>query len=165
MLTQTDIKFIKRTLELGGTSRCIRANIAAIVAKNNKILVEYCNHPMSLYDCTKIGCIRNICNLKSGERREICYGLCAEQYSIALAAEKGISLKGATIYVGKHPCRICECMICVSGIQKVVFCGGYPDVLPNFNPFEDYGIEVIQAGEACGYQPVKACHPGDRTCD
>lgn len=153
-------------LELAPTSRCIRANIAAIIAKNGKILVEYCNHPMNLYDCTKIGCIRNIQNIKSGENREICYGLCAEQYVISIAAEKGVSVKDATLYVTKHPCRICECMICVSGIKKVVFCSGYPDVLPYFNPFEDYGIELIQA--PAEFKPKSfhpECAPGARCCD
>lgn len=166
MITPADTKFLKRLNELAPTSRCIRANIAAIVAKGAKTLVEYCNHPMSLYDCTKIGCIRNIQNIKSGTQREICYGLCAEQYVISMAAEKGLSLKGATIYISKHPCRICESMICVSGIKRVVFIAGYPDVLPNFNPFEDYKIETIQA--PAEFRPIQthpACTPGSRCCD
>jgi len=82
--------------------------------------------------------------LKSGTRREICYGLCAEQWCIALASKLNINLKGATIYTTKHPCRVCSSLIAESGIKRVVFQEGYPEVIPHFNILKDKKIKVEQ---------------------
>jgi dCMP deaminase len=143
-ITKEDIKFLEIIDEMEPKANCLRANIAALIAKDGKILVKHTNdwHPET--NCKELGCIRNIQNVKSGTQRETCYGLCAEQWCIALAAKEGISLKGATIYITKHPCRVCESLIAESGITRVVFQEGYPDALPNFNILKEKGIGIEQ---------------------
>lgn len=121
--------------------------MAAILAKNDTILLEAHNNTLPGFNCSKIGCIRDIRSVPSGSSREICYGLCAEQFLIAEAAKKQIQTKGATIYVTTHPCRICECLIVSAGIKRVVYVRGYPDVLPQFDPSKKHGIEMIHAKE------------------
>lgn len=142
-----DRKFLKLLKKAGAASRCLRAKVGAIAVKNGKVLAEGDNSPHECYDCKVIGCIRDIQKIPSGTRREICYGLCAEQKLIAVAAKKGISLAGATMYVTSHPCRICEGLIAESGIKRVVYIKGFPDVIPIYDTLKDFKIEVVQYHE------------------
>ncbi|MFA6549917.1 MAG: deaminase [Candidatus Gracilibacteria bacterium] len=144
MISKKDLKFLEIIDKLEPQALCLRAHIAALVVKNNKILLKHTNDWHCQYPCTELGCIRNKMNIKSGERREICYGICAEQWIIAKAALKGISLKGATLYCTKHPCRICSSLIAESGIKRVVYQEGYPEVLDHFNILHDSNVKIEQ---------------------
>ncbi len=147
-LTNADHKILKRLIEIAPNSTCLRAQVSCILADaKGKILLESNNDTLPKFDCNKIGCIRDIRSVPSGSNREICYGLCAEQYILSLAAKERISTENTTIYVTTHPCRICECLIVSSGIKRVVYVRGYPDVLPQYDPFKKYEIEVIHATE------------------
>lgn len=144
MITQKDYQFLQKIDQLEPKAHCLRAQIACMIVKNGQILIQSTNDWLKGYPCGSIGCIRDIQKVPSGSKREICYGLCAEQWAISLAAKDGISLKGATLYCTKHPCRICASMIAVSGITRVVYQEGYPDVLPNFDILKTSDIEVEQ---------------------
>lgn len=141
-ITKQDLKFLETLDRLEPKAKCIRANIAAMLVKGNKILVKHCNDWHAEANCLKIGCIRNIKHVKSGTQREICYGMCAEQWCLSIAAKKGLKTNGATCYVTKHPCRICESLLAEAGIKRVVYQEGYPDVLPKFNLFKSRKIKV-----------------------
>ena len=143
-ITKEDIKFLEEIDKMEPDAHCLRAQIAAMIVKDGKVLVKHTNDWHDEHPCSEIGCIRNIRKVPSGEKREICYGLCAEQWAITIAAKKGISVKGATIYCTKHPCRICESMIAEAGIKRVVYQEGYHDVLPKFNILKAKGITVEQ---------------------
>jgi dCMP deaminase len=141
-ITKKDYKFLQILDSIEPKAKCLRANIAALIVKNGEVLVKHTNDWHKEVNCKKIGCIRNIRHVKSGTQREICYGMCAEQWCLAEAAKKGISIKGATCYVTKHPCRICESLLSEAGIKRVVYQEGYPDVFPKFNLFKDRKIKV-----------------------
>lgn len=143
-ITKKDYIFLQKIDRLEPKAKCLRAQIACLIVKNNKILVKHTNDWMNGYACSDIGCIRNIYKVPSGSKREICYGLCAEQWALSLAAKAGISVKGATLYCTKHPCRICSSMIAVAGIKRVVYQQGYPEVLPGFDILKSSGIKVDQ---------------------
>ena len=153
-ITKKDFIFLKKIDQLEAKAHCLRAQIACMVVKNGKILVQYTNDWMKGYACSKIGCVRDMYEVPSGSRREVCYGICAEQWVIALAARDGISLKGATLYCTKHPCRICSSMIAVTGIKRVVYQEGYPEVLPNFDILKTSGIIVEQGPNTEFKDPV-----------
>jgi len=144
MITKQDYKYLQIIDKFEPKALCLRANIAAIAVKNGKILFKHTNDWHCQYPCSKIGCIRNIKHIKSGEKREICYGMCAEQWIIAKAVKKGVSLRGATFYCTKHPCRICSSLIAESGIARVVYQERYPETLPHFNILRDSGVKVEQ---------------------
>ncbi|MBU1151541.1 hypothetical protein KJ632_01790 [Patescibacteria group bacterium] len=144
-ITKKDLEILKIIDKLEPKAKCLRANIACALVKNGKVLVKATNDWDKGMDCRVHGCIRDKMKVKSGTRREICYGLCAEQWCLALAAKKGISINGATAYITKHPCRICESLLCEAGIKRVVFQEGYPDVLPHFDLFEKRKVKVEQA--------------------
>lgn len=149
-ISKEDRKFLKMIDELEPEARCLRAKIAACIVKDGKVLVKHTNDWHAEYDCTRIGCIRNKMEIKSGQRREICYGICAEQWCLAIAAKKGISVEGATMYCTKHPCRVCASLIAESGIKRVVFQEGYPDVIPKFNILADRGV-IVEKGPNIEY--------------
>lgn len=152
-MTNKDQKFLELIDKLEPKAKCIRANIACVIVKNGKILIKATNDWHKEIDCTKKGCIRNIRHIKSGTHREICYGMCAEQWALAKAAKAGITIKGATCYVTKHPCRVCESLLTEAGIKRVVYQEGYPDILPHFNLFERRGVIVEKA------QKTSKAHP------
>lgn len=147
LLTKLDKKFLKLLKKIGPKSSCLRAKVGAIAVRNGKILAVGDNSFHKCYDCNIIGCIRNIQQIPSGQRREICYGICAEQRLFARAVQKGIKLAGATLYVTSHPCRVCEGIIAESGIKRVIYIKGFPDVIPIYDTLKDFGLEVIQAVE------------------
>lgn len=146
-LTPTDRKFLKSLKKLGSKSTCLRAKVGALAVRKGKLLATGDNSFHKCYNCNIIGCIRDIQQIPSGQRREICYGICAEQRLFANAVKKGIKLAGSTLYVTSHPCRVCEGMIAESGIVRVVYIKGFPDVIPIYDTLKDFGLEVIQAVE------------------
>ncbi|MFC1810864.1 cytidine/deoxycytidylate deaminase family protein [Patescibacteria group bacterium] len=143
-ITEEDKKILEEIDRHEPKAHCLRAKIAAAIVKDGEILVCHSNdwHPET--PCDKIGCIRNIKKVESGHEREVCYGICAEQWCLALCAKKGLSVDGATIYCTKHPCRVCSSLIAEAGIKRVVFQEGYPDVLPNWDILKEKGIIVEQ---------------------
>lgn len=143
-ISDKDKKILKMLDEMEPQAHCLRAKIAAAIVKDDEVLVKHTNdwHPET--NCSEIGCIRNINKVESGHEREVCYGLCAEQWCLALAAKQGVSVDGSTMYCTKHPCRVCSSLIAESGIKRVVFQEGYPDVLPNFDIFKEKGIVIEQ---------------------
>jgi dCMP deaminase len=143
-ITAEDYKFLQEIDRIEPGTLCLRAQIACLIVKNGKILVKHTNDWLPGYACSKIGCVRDMYQTPSGTRREICYGICAEQWVISLAAKQGINVEGATLYCTKHPCRVCASIIAMAGIKRVVYQEGYPEVLPHFDVLRSNGIIVEQ---------------------
>jgi dCMP deaminase len=143
-ITKKDKDFLRMIDRMEPKAHCLRANIAAGIVKNGKMVIKHTNDWHPEYNCEKIGCIRDEMKIKSGQRREICYGICAEQWCLSLAAKKGIPVNGATMYCTKYPCRVCSSLIAESGIKRVVFQEGYPEVIKNFDILKDRGVKVEQ---------------------
>lgn len=144
-ITSEDLKYLEEIDKEEPSVHCLRAQIICMIVKDGEVLVSHGNDWLYDYNCSKIGCVRDMYQVPSGHRREVCYGICAEQWCLALAAKQGIAVEGATLYCTKHPCRVCSGMIAVAGIKRVVYQEGYPEVLPKFNILIDRGIVVEQA--------------------
>lgn len=111
-------------------STCIRRQVGALIVKDNRILTTgYNGAPSGIMHCSKTGCIRDKLGIPSGERHELCRGLHAEQNAIIQAANYGIPIKNATIYITNQPCAFCAKMIINSGIKRIIYKGEYPDKL------------------------------------
>ena len=52
---------------------------------------------------------------------DMCRSAHAEANAVSLAAKKGVSLEGATIYCTLEPCITCAKLIVMSGIIRVVY--------------------------------------------
>ncbi|MCL1914164.1 MAG: cytidine/deoxycytidylate deaminase family protein [Eubacteriaceae bacterium] len=126
-------------------STCMRRQVAAIIVKDKHILsTGYNGAPMGLAHCDEVGCVREIYNVPSGERHELCRGIHAEQNAIVQAAIHGASIQGGQIYITHSPCVLCSKMIINAGIRKVIFSGEYPDKL-SMEMLEEAGIELVNA--------------------
>lgn len=121
---------------------CLRRSVGAVIVKDNRLLTSgYNGAPQGLAHCREVGCRREVLQIPSGERHELCRGAHAEQNAIVQAACHGVSIAGGTLYVTAHPCSACAKMIINAGIRRIVYGEGYPDPL---------AVELIQqAGLEC----------------
>ncbi len=111
-------------------STCIRRQVGATVVLDRRIIsTGYNGAPKGTTHCEVVGCMRELLNVPSGERHELCRATHAEQNAIVQAAYSGTSLKGATIYVTCQPCSMCAKLLINAGIVKIVYNGNYPDKL------------------------------------
>ena len=110
-------------------STCLRRNVGAVIVKDNHIIsTGYNGPPSGITHCEDLGgCYREMLNVPSGQRHELCRALHAEQNAIIQAAKVGVSTENATIYITHQPCVICAKMIINSGIKKIVYANPYPD--------------------------------------
>ena len=125
-----DIEYMKKAHEIALKSTCIRAQVGAVIVKDNAIIATgYNNVVGGIKPCNKVGCLREQLNIPSGERRELCRNICAEQLAISEAARNGIELDGAEAYVTTFPCHICAKLLVSSGISRIYYAKDYPDKL------------------------------------
>lgn len=123
-------------------STCMRRQVGAVLVKDKRILsTGYNGAPRNCSHCTDIGCLRQKLNIPSGERHELCRALHAEQNAIAQAAEHGISVQGATIYVTAQPCSMCAKILINAGISHIIYQGEYPDKL-SLELLNESGIQL-----------------------
>lgn len=125
-------------------STCTRRQVGAVVVKDKRILATgYNGSPTACSHCTDIGCLRTKLQVPSGERHELCRALHAEQNAIAQAAQHGISMQNATIYVTTQPCSLCAKLLINAGITHIIYDGDYPDSL-SMELLKEAGIKLTQ---------------------
>ena len=121
-------KFLKRAVQLSKQSGCLRAKRAVVVVKDGKTVVEAYNKIFPNDDyCKTKGCLRDKLSLGLGKEAEKCRSIHSEAMAICLAAEKGISLKGAVAYITCAPCMNCAKLLVSSGIIKVYYLDEHGD--------------------------------------
>ncbi len=125
-----DEYYMRITHLVAERSTCIRRKVGAVAVKDKRILATgYNGSPAGLRHCSDTGCIRDLLNIPSGQRHELCRGLHAEQNIIVQAAVHGISITGSSIYCTTQPCLICTKMLINCKVESIYFAGGYPDEL------------------------------------
>ncbi|MCX7880960.1 MAG: cytidine/deoxycytidylate deaminase family protein [Patescibacteria group bacterium] len=120
-----DEYFMKIAEVVKSRADCLRRQVGAVIVKDLHILTTgYNGTPHGIKNCTEGGCwrclMRHQGKLKSGEKKEFCVCLHAEQNAIIQAAYLGVSTKGAILYSTANPCSTCTKMIINAGIVKVV---------------------------------------------
>lgn len=138
-----DEYFMMIAHDVSTRATCIRRKVGAVIVKDKRILsTGYNGVPTGITHCTPETCLRNIYNVPSGERHELCRGLHAEQNAIIQAAYHGVSIAGAIIYVTHQPCSICTKMLINAGIKKFIFEHPYNDELAK-NMMDEAGVEAV----------------------
>ncbi len=138
--------FMRITHQVAERATCIRRKVGAIAVKDKRILATgYNGSPSNIAHCAEVGCLREIMNVPSGERHELCRGLHAEQNVIIQAAVHGIKLGGCEIYCTTQPCLICTKMLINAGVTAVYFSESYSDELSE-GMFKEAGVkfELLQ---------------------
>jgi dCMP deaminase len=124
-----DIKMMKMAELVGGNSTDWWRRVGCVVVKNKKVIMKSFNAHFPNNDTQyKEGDPRDF--IKAGQLGFLASSAHAEQMSIAVAAKKGISLKGSDMYVSTYPCPTCAKLMAVAGIKRCFFRGGnsYLDV-------------------------------------
>lgn len=134
--------YMKKAYEQANKSVCLRAKVGAVFVRDEKIIAQgYNNVVGGIKPCSEIGCLREKLNIPSGERREVCRNICAEQLAISEAARNGIELDGSVAYITTFPCHICSKLLVSSGVKEIVYDKDYPDDLSK-NFLMEAGIKV-----------------------
>jgi dCMP deaminase len=122
--------FMRIAFLVAERSTCLRSKVGAVAVKDKRILCTgYNGAPSGLAHCLDQGCLREMMNIPSGQRHELCRGLHAEQNVIIQAAVHGIALNGAQLFCTTQPCLICTKMLINCHFTKIYFAQGYPDEL------------------------------------
>ncbi|WP_324736102.1 cytidine/deoxycytidylate deaminase family protein [Thermococcus sp. SY098] len=99
---------------------CPRLRVGAVAVKDGYILATgYNGAPRGMDHCIDVGCL-----IVDGHCHRAVH---AEQNVIAMAARKGISLEGATLYVTHFPCDTCFKLLVNAGIKEIVYEEMYPN--------------------------------------
>ncbi|MCX6716233.1 MAG: deaminase [Candidatus Taylorbacteria bacterium] len=115
--------------------------VAAVAVKDGKVLIKAHNHHMPTdFHLAVNGDPRS--NFDAGQHGDIYTSIHAEAEVIASAAEKGLSLKGASLYSTTFPCPNCARLIAQAGIKKVFYSKGY-SVLDAERILEHFGVEIV----------------------
>ncbi len=110
--------FIAKLVSLRGT--CPRLKVGAVAVKDGYILATgYNGAPSKMDHCTDVGCL-----LVDGHCHRVVH---AEQNVVSMAARKGISLEGSTLYVTHFPCDTCLKILINAGIKEIVYWEMYPN--------------------------------------
>ena len=134
--------YMDMAYEQANKSTCLRAKVGAILVKDGLVVGQgYNNVTGGIKDCTDVGCIRDIMKIPSGQRREVCRAICAEQLAISEAARNGVSLDGSIAYITTYPCHICSKLLVSSGVSEIVYDKDYPDELSRIF-LEEAGVKV-----------------------
>lgn len=105
---------------VGLRATCPRLRVGAVAVKDGYILATgYNGAPRGMEHCIDAGCL-----IVDGHCHRAVH---AEQNVIAMAARKGISLEGATLYVTHFPCDTCFKLVINAGIREIV----YEEIYPN----------------------------------
>lgn len=98
--------------------------IGAVAVKGGKILFKnYNRHLPTDHHLGTYGDPRS--NFDKGERMDVYTSIHCEADIVAQAAKKGISLKGASVYVLNYPCPNCARLLSEAGVGKVFYQKGY----------------------------------------
>lgn len=126
-------------------SGCKKVAVGSVITKNDSVIAMGANRTMPDL-CKCIGCLRVEKygdDSKSHRNPEDCRAIHSEIDAITSAAQNGISLDGATIYVTRYPCEACARAIVSSGIRHVIY-GGTTRISDQTQIlFDNYDIDCV----------------------
>ena len=109
--------------DLAGRSHCVRAQVAAVLTKDTRIIsIGYNGPPPGTHNCDEewpeTGCDRD-------SKGSCSLALHAEENAILYAVKNGSKIEGATLYTTLSPCIACARLILSSGIREVFYRDSY----------------------------------------
>lgn len=135
-------KFMAEARAEAEKSKCWWRQVGAVAVNNGKVIFRGFNKMLPNEDeCYKIGCIRD--SIAPGKSPEICSVTHAEATIISLAANEGVSLKGATLFVTHFPCPACAKLVALAGFKKLVYARG-SSVFDGERVMASRGVDIIK---------------------
>ena len=117
-----DEYFMKIKDAVSGRATCNRGRTAVVVVKDRIVLVTgYVGSPSGIAHCDDVGhLMKKVVHEDETISNHCVRTIHAEMNAIALAAKKGISIDGATMYMGMSPCYNCAKVLINTGIKRIV---------------------------------------------
>ncbi len=139
----SDVKLMKRAFKAAEASSDIWRHVGAILlSKQGKVLGTASNQgEPSAHSPWMEGDPRNV--FKQGIGIEMSVFMHAEAKLVAEAAQKGTSLRGASMYVTTFPCPACAKLIAHSGIKNLYYSEGY-GVLDGRRVLQKYRVNLVR---------------------
>ena len=124
-------------------STCEKVHVGALIVTKDGINIHGCNN--GVMNCRNYGCRRVRLygeNSKIHRLPSDCDALHSEVDAICKAAQRGVKLENATMYVTRYPCEACARAIGASGIKKVYY--GRNEDISEYTKLilESYGVEI-----------------------
>ena len=115
--------FVETTKLVAKRSSCVKAQQAALLIKDNRIIsFGYNGPPAGTLNCLEDGG-EEICGKDSNGS---CFlGVHAEQNAIGYAARNGINTEGCIIYCTMTPCISCAKLVVAAGIKEFYYLTEY----------------------------------------
>ncbi len=128
-------------------STCLSRPTGAVIVKDRQVLATGYNASLpGQPHCIDEGrCFRRSLDWPEAMKYDMCRSAHAEANAIALAAKKGVSVEGATIYCTLEPCITCTKLIIISGIVRIVYEYEYDSPIPER---DRYWKEVLTSSGA-----------------
>tara|TARA_R100001244_G_scaffold21111_1_gene22591 strand:- start:220 stop:660 length:441 start_codon:yes stop_codon:yes gene_type:complete len=115
--------FVETTKLVAQRSSCVKAQQAALLIKDNRIIsFGYNGPPAGTFNCSDDGG-EEACGKDSNG--SCFHGIHAEQNAIGYAARNGIDTEGCIIYCTETPCISCAKLIVASGIKEFHYIDEY----------------------------------------
>lgn len=113
-------------------STCLSRPTGAVIVKDRQVLASGYNGSLpGEKHCIDEGeCFRRSMEWSEAVKYDMCRSAHAEANAIALAAKKGVSIEGASIYCTLEPCITCAKLIIMSGISRVIYEHAYDSPIP-----------------------------------
>jgi dCMP deaminase len=123
---------------------CDRGRTAVVMVKDHVILVTgYVGSPSGLPHCDDVGHLMKKVTHEDGTTSQHCMRTNhAEVNAVALAARKGISIEGATMYCKMAPCYTCAKMLITAGVKRVVCQKRYQRDVESIRILKQAGLKV-----------------------
>jgi dCMP deaminase len=130
-------------------SSCDRAQVGAVIVKNNRVVSTGYNGPASGYPAdTSLGC-QNWCLRAAGGVPDMvsgygyaCPSVHAEANALLHASRTDV--EGATIYVTHAPCADCAKLVSASGVARLII----------LQPIESHRPDPTRYLEGCGIEII-----------
>ena len=115
--------FVETTKLVAKRSSCVKAQQAALLIKDNRVIsFGYNGPPAGTLNCLEDGG-EDVCGKDSNGS---CFlGVHAEQNAIGYAARNGINTEGCTIYCTMTPCISCAKLVVAAGIKEFYYLTEY----------------------------------------
>ncbi len=146
-------------------STCLSRPTGAVIVKDRQVLASGYNGSLpGEKHCMDEGeCFRRSMAWSEAVKYDMCRSAHAEANAIALAAKKGVSIEGASIYCTLEPCITCAKLIIMTGISRVIYEHAYDSPIPERDKYwksvlasshivtEQVIIEEVKVGYALSF--------------
>lgn len=140
--------FIKLAHIVKERSNCRDMTVGVVVVKDKRIIATgYNGTPIGVANCFDGGCIRCLKRekneLKTGERKDLCICVHAEENALLQSAYHGVATKDAVMYSTHSPCSWCARAIINAGVRLFVYEAEYSEE-GGRDLLRMAGVEVVQ---------------------